>query len=320
MTENAGFRAFIAGEALAAARRVKIKSGTTTTPPEVVYADAGEQHIGVVPYAAASGATVTVRLRTIAGSVEVEAAGAFAAGAELYGANDGKIDDVASGSALAMAVEAAGSAGAVVEVVDFGVLSTTAATVSLADSGNHTAATTVEAALAELYVDRQSAQAQVSIALGTLSMEDGTNLTKQATTVAGIEQVSNKERRVTIPIDCSSGEALAFTVPMPQDFDHTCDLSVHALIGKGGDLDTLTIDCECYLVGAGDTGNSDACTTAAQTWPQAVTEVVFTAAAAGLIAAPCVLTCVLSLGGTNDGDAAYIYGVWVEYTRKVLTA
>jgi len=25
------------------------------------------------------------------------------------------------------------------------------------------------------------------------------------------------------------------------------------------------------------------------------------------------------LGGTNDGDAVYIYGVWVEYTRKIMT-
>jgi len=26
------------------------------------------------------------------------------------------------------------------------------------------------------------------------------------------------------------------------------------------------------------------------------------------------------LGGTNDGDAVYIYGAWVEYTRKIMTA
>lgn len=320
MSENAGYRAFIAGTALAVSRRVKIADNSATAPPTVVYAGAGEQHIGVTAQPVISGATATVRLRTVAGSVEIEAGGAFASGALLYGAANGCVDDVALGSALAQAIEAAGSAGAIVEVVEFGVLSTTAATVSVADVGGHTAATTVEAALAELYVDRLTAQATLPIPLGAIHMEDGTVLTKQATTVAGLAQAANKEQRIEIPVNCTAGESLAFCIPLPQDFDAAGDLSIHVLAGKGGDLDALTLDCEVYLTGAGDTGNADACTTAAQTLPQAVTELVFTAAAAGLIAAPATLTAVLALGGTNDGDAAYLYGAWVEYTRAVLAA
>ena len=48
ITEVEGARTFINGEAarIEAYRRVKVKSGTTTTPPEVVYADAGEAAIG----------------------------------------------------------------------------------------------------------------------------------------------------------------------------------------------------------------------------------------------------------------------------------
>ncbi|WP_295451915.1 hypothetical protein [uncultured Thiodictyon sp.] len=320
MSENAGYRAFLAGEALAVSRRVRIADASSTMPPTVVYADAGEQHIGVTTQAAASGSFTNARLRTVSGTVEIEAADSFASGAVLYGAADGKVSDSANGSALAQAIEAAGSGGAIVEVVEFGVLSTTAATVSLADAGGHTAAATVEAALAELYVDRQTAQATLPIPLAAITMEDGTALTKQATTVAGLAQAANKEQRIEIPVDCTAGEALAFCLPLPQDYDEAGDLHVHALVGKGGNLDTLTLDCEVYLAGPGDTGNADACTTAAQAWPQAVTELTFAAAAAGLIAAPATLTAILTLGGTNDGDAVYLYGAWVEYTRKVLAA
>ena len=150
MSENSGYRTFTAGEALAAPRRVKIKSGTTTTPPEVMYADAGEQHIGVTQQAVASGAAVAVRLRTVPGTCEMTAADAFAVGATLYGAADGKVSDTSSGSAIGQAIAAASADGSIVECAEFGVLSTTAASVSVADAGSVFTATTVEAVLDEL--------------------------------------------------------------------------------------------------------------------------------------------------------------------------
>ena len=30
------------------------------------------------------------------------------------------------------------------------------------------------------------------------------------------------------------------------------------------------------------------------------------------------LSVVLTLGGTNDGDAVYIYSIWLEYTKLLL--
>lgn len=320
MSENAGNRTFYAYEALAVSRRVKLKSGTTTTPPEVEYADAGEQHIGTTLFAAGAGEPVTIRLANCSGTIEMESAEAFAVGAPLYGAADGKVADTAVGSAIGIAIEAAGSAGALVECAPFVVLSTTAATVSLADAGGLTEAATVEAALTEIYTNAKSAAAAVPIALGALTMEDGTILTKQATTVAGLVQLSNKEQAIQIPIDCTAGEALAFCVPLPQDFSAAGNMSVHVLAGKGGDLDVLTLAAELYLSAAGDTGNTNAVTTAAQTITAAVSELVFVAPLAGLIAGPAIATVVLSLGGTNDGDAVNIYGVWIEYTRTVLAA
>ena len=148
---NEGIRTYTAGEALAAHRRVKIEGGTTTTPPEVVYADAGEQHIGVTEYAVDDGDLVAIRLRTYPGSVEVEAADTFSIGAVLYGATDGKISDSSSGSAIGIAHEACTGAGDIVEMIPFAVLSTTAGTVSIVDGGGFTSETTVEAALQEIY-------------------------------------------------------------------------------------------------------------------------------------------------------------------------
>ena len=158
MAYNEGVRSYTAGEALAINRRVKIDSGTVTTPPEVVYADAGDQHIGVTERAAGSGETVSVKLRNFPGTQEVVAADSFAIGATLYGANDGMVSDSSSGSAIGIAHEAATALNDVIEMVPFNVLSSTAGTVSIADAGGFTATATVEAALQEIYQHIKTAQ------------------------------------------------------------------------------------------------------------------------------------------------------------------
>lgn len=103
---------FIAGEALEAYRRVKLDSGSGTN---VVYADAGEAAIGVTVEKVASGDSVGVRLNKHGGTHKLTAAGTFAVGATLYGANDGKVDDAVSGSAIGTALAAATAANDIVE-------------------------------------------------------------------------------------------------------------------------------------------------------------------------------------------------------------
>ena len=112
--ENLGQKAFIAGEALEAYRRVKLASAVGDT---VVYADAGEEFIGITAAAADLNERVTVNLRSASRTYKVTAAGAFAAGAVLYGANDGKVDDAVSGTAQGTALEAATSDGEIVEAL-----------------------------------------------------------------------------------------------------------------------------------------------------------------------------------------------------------
>jgi hypothetical protein len=320
MSENSGLRTYTANGALGSNVRVKLTSASATVPVQVEIAGSGEQHIGITEFAVASGDPVSVRLRTYPGTQEVVAADTFAVGAVLYGAAAGKVTDSAAGSAIGLAMEACTGGNDVVEMVPFNVLSTTAATVSVADAGTFTTTETVEASLAEIYQHILTAQATIPVPLGAITMEDGTVLTKQATTVAGIAQLANKEQVLMIPIDCNAGETLGFTVPVPQDLDDTADITVHVLAGKGGDLDTLTLDCEVFPCAVGDTANADIQDTAAAAITAAASELVFTCGADGVLEAPGTLSVILIVGGTNDGDAIYIYGAWVEYTRKILAA
>jgi len=195
-----------------------------------------------------------------------------------------------------------------------------ASAIDITDAGTFTEQTEAEGALQEIYQALKTIQATVPIPLGAITMEDGTALTKQATTVAGYAQLANKEIVIDIPINCSVGETLGFSVPLPQDIDVSADLHVHVLAGKDADNDVLTLDCEVFPVAAGDVANADIQDTAAQTIVAAVTELTFTCGLDGLLASPSAVTGVLILGGTNDGDAVYIYGAWLEYKRKLLTS
>ena len=118
---NEGCLTFTAGEALAQFRRVKLQSGSTTVPLEVEYADKNEQSIGYTETSAASGALVAIRPHNMTGNRIAVAAEAVAAGAAIYGADDGKIADTATSAAtLGLALEAATADGDQIEILIFG--------------------------------------------------------------------------------------------------------------------------------------------------------------------------------------------------------
>lgn len=113
-TDN-GIKTFTAGEALAAARRVKLSSGYGT---QVEYADHGDDFIGVTIDAAASGDAVAVKLKNGPGTVEVECSAAVSAGDTLYGADDGKVSSAStSNDKFGFALEAGSASGAVIEAI-----------------------------------------------------------------------------------------------------------------------------------------------------------------------------------------------------------
>ena len=105
-------KSFISAEALAIFRRVKINSSN-----QVVYADAGDDWIGITIDACASGDPIAVKLRTAAGTMKMVAAGALSINDIIYGAADGKVDDAPTGPAVGRALEAATADADVIEVL-----------------------------------------------------------------------------------------------------------------------------------------------------------------------------------------------------------
>jgi hypothetical protein len=104
-------KTFTTGEAVVGFRRVKVNSSGN-----VVYADAGEDWIGVTVEAAASGNNVAVRLKNGPGTFKMMAAGAFSILDTIYGAADGKVDDDPVGALIGRALEAATADGDVLEI------------------------------------------------------------------------------------------------------------------------------------------------------------------------------------------------------------
>lgn len=148
---NQGPKTFIAGEALSEHRLVKILPGTVTDPPEVVYADAGEDAIGATEAQADITAGVSVRLLGDGGTFELEClpGSSIVRGTVLYAGNDGMVTNVSSGSVIGVALEVGAANGHIEAAVDSR-KSTTAAGTSIVDSASLIAGVTVEAALAEL--------------------------------------------------------------------------------------------------------------------------------------------------------------------------
>lgn len=109
---NQGPLTGVAGEALAPYRRVKLSGGT------LVYADAGEEAIGVTTGDfTASGELASYWPANAEGIIPVTASKAITAGSTIYGANDGKVSDAASGNKIGTLVEAASADGGMVGAV-----------------------------------------------------------------------------------------------------------------------------------------------------------------------------------------------------------
>lgn len=314
----AKFPTFTAGEALLPKRRVKIESGTTTSPPEVVYADAGEQAIGITGNeTTADGDLVSLQPSNATGTYECTASEAFAINATLYAANDGKISDTSSGSSIGLAVEAATADGDVVEWIPNGVLSTTAATVSYADAGGQTAAATVEAALAEVYTDILSALNLIQVPVMGAMLSDGTNtVTFGGPATDPILDLTNGDTDSAIRWvwAAASVVAIIYQIPLPSDLDVSADLLIYLMCGKDADANTVTIASDAYF-NVGDTKVEDVTATIAA----ATAETLITIAAADIPAGAKTLTLELT-PSAHAGDALYLYSIRPLYTSILKTS
>lgn len=103
-----------AGEDLAEDRLVRLNASGAA-----VYCDAGEEFIGKTRTNCLSGEEVGVLLPGEIGTWKLTAAGAVTALANVYTANDGKVDDVPTGTAVGKALHAATANNSKLEVLPF---------------------------------------------------------------------------------------------------------------------------------------------------------------------------------------------------------
>ena len=319
------FPTFTAGEDLLPKRRVKIETGTVTDPPEVIYADAGEQHIGVTGNeSTADGDPVSIQPINATGTYEGTAKTALVRGAVLYGAADGKIDDTSSGSAIGIAIEAATADGDVIEFMSFAVLSTTAATVSYADASGFTTAATVEDALDELYQDMLSVQAFIPIPLTTLRevtnfdvgniAANGGILASDTTPVLdAINAATDGCQRVLWAIN--NTDSVMFQTALPPNLDVASDVVIHTRV-MAGTTDAMGFTTKAHF-NEGDGSIADTGETIqTATW----TEKIITIAAADVPAGAQTLTVELTPNGGGTTDVFAMSAIWLEHASILLTS
>lgn len=306
---------FTAGEELAAHRRVKLKSGSTTTPLEVEYAGAGEDFIGITMDHAEEADLIAVAGLCREGTFLVTAAGTFSAMADIYGAADGKVDDTASGTAYFKALEAATGDGDIVEVILHPGVSTTAATVSISDDDEHTAEVTVEGALAEIYAHVLNAQNFLAVPLASCLETDGTNATALTGSTTPILDMANgdTDSGLVLTWEASNSDAILFQTPLPPDLDTSADLVIHLRAKSGGATDTPVISADSYF-NEGDTKVEDD----SAALGAAYAENTITIAAADIPAGAQTLTVELT-PGAHTTDTVVLSAIWIEYTKTLLS-
>jgi hypothetical protein len=321
---NNGIRAYTANGALTQYMRVKLTAGSTTTPPQVEAAGAGEQHIGFVQRDAADGAIVSVSLRNNNGTKQAIAAGAITQGATIYGAAAGTVDDTSSGSAIGQAMTAATASGDIIEVVDFSVLSTTAATVSIADSGGFTSTATVEAALAEIYQDIFTVQNYIPIPLmslkettnfdvGAIAANGGVLASDTTPILSAINDATDGCQRVTWA--ASNNDQVTFQVALPPDLDTSADVVIHFRTASGGTTDAVGFTVDSFF-NEGDTKVTDTSETNQTT---SYAEKIATIANADIPSGAQTLTVGLT-PVAHTTDTLNLTAIWIEYKRSIRTS
>ena len=327
---NEGIKTFTANGAIAAHTRVKLTTGSATIPPQVETAGAGEQHIGIAEYAAATTTLVAIRLRTYPGTHECVASEAVEVGDPLYAAANGMIKDTSDGTCIGIAIEAATAANDIVEFIDFTVISTTAAGISIADAGSFTASATAEAAFAEIYQDLLSTTRILNLPI----------FGWQGT--AGVALAAFSDGDSAVPGYCVTAEGYGIrwnnksthgniiqTVVLPSDFNEAANAVLHIIAAKVGatvgDATKFTVTAFNNVVAAlydadsdfgGDTGAMTGDATS-----KTVQHVTLTLALANLTAYPATMQLTIQPKNTTLAtDDVIVFGTWIEYKRKLLTS
>lgn len=325
MYNEEGIRTFTAGAALEARRRVKIKAGTLTTPPEVEYAGAGEDHIGVTEFACESGALVSCRLNNSEGTFEIECtvSASIVRGTVLYGAANGMVSDASLGSAQGIALEP-GVTAQHIEVALWNVKSNTAANTSIADAGGFTATTTVEAALAEIYqglisshgfipVPLMSLREAASMAVGNIAANGGLLASDTTPILQPINGATDGCQEILWA--ASNNDVLITEVALPPDLDPAGGLVIHTRIKSAGTTNAVGFTISCW-VNEGDTKvDISSGTNQTASWAEKTATLTAADVPAGAQTLTIALTPV-----AHTTDIMHMSALWIEYKTKIKTA
>jgi hypothetical protein len=168
----------------------------------------------------------------------------------------------------------------------------------------------------------QSAQGFVPVPLDSFQATDATNLTGRLSSGSAPDlDMTNGDTNSTIRISWVAANVTAIInqVALPPDVDGDAAVVVHALamVTKAGGaiVDTPVINGDFYFNGVA-TKIEAACAAVAT---GAYVEKTFTLAAADVPATPQVLTMELT-PAAHTTDSLQVCGVWVEYTKKLLTS
>lgn len=217
---------------------------------------------------------------------------------------------------------------------NFDVLGENAGEISVADANSNMTATTVEGVLDEHAKHIQSAQAFFPLPLGDFL---------DAETAAGKELLLFVGATATLPgyshLDSESGGIrwnnhanpgdIMGSFPMPPDMDTSKDMIIHYMVSKtgatSGDTVSMTSTIGWQVDGALSNADtpvvdvSDAVT--GNDTAKTVTELIATVAAADIPSGSSIMNILIHVtDGTLGTDDAILHGVWIEYTRKLLTS
>jgi len=129
--------------------------------------------------------------------------------------------------------------------------------------------------------------------------------------------------------NAAAPDPICTTIAMPQDLDDGCDVVVHILASKSGatlaDATTFDVGAFFQTVGALHDADADAGGTSSamvgDATAKTVQEETVTIAAANVAASPSCLTLTLQpTDGTLGTDDVTVHAIWLEYTKKFLSA
>lgn len=192
------------------------------------------------------------------------------------------------------------------------------------DSALEATVTTLEADVDALQADALTAQACIPVPLGSFRIySSGGALVPFDDGVAdGIDPTAES---LGFKFNVASTAKIAASVLMPNDLDDAAAVVVHVLGFRVGASDTtaaLTVGAFFRVAGAAFSADADAGgdTTAFAAATTVVSETTLTIAAGDVPASPSSLLLTLVPTAALDADDLVVLEVWLEYTRKLLTA